>query len=149
MFNDDLSTRTLTLDDLEQVSLLDCTLIDNEICFQSDPVDMHNCIKGGSSFGIFDRDNRLVAFSLAICNEYCIGYVDKCYVSPPYRGKGYQCILIKENIRSMTQKGACEIFAMCSPKNVVSHKNFIKAGFVVFREIKCQGLDRLLLKYAV
>ena len=116
------------------------------MCLKSSSDDINKCIASNCSYGLF-IGNDLIAYSLAYFTEYGTAYIDKCYVKNDYRGNGYQYILLNMNVGSLVSNGACEIFAMVSPKNTASIKSFTNAGFYIKRDAKCNDYERYILKY--
>ncbi len=143
-----LTTSVLTMMELQQVMAFESSLTDGEICLKSDYDDIRNGIIGGCSFGVFDND-KLVAYTIAVWNEYGVGYIDKCFVSEEYRGKGLQRLMLTRSMEALLKKNVHEVFAMCSPKNTVSLRNFMTQRFSVVRNIEYEGRERLLLKFYI
>lgn len=121
---------------------------DDASCFSSDISDIVKSIKSGCSSCVVS-DGELLGYSLAYCDEYGVGYVEKCFVKEDIRGFGLQKELVKDNLKRLVTKGVSEVYSMCSPTNKASLKNFVSVGFRIMREIEFQGEKRLILKWSV
>ena len=140
--------RLVVLRDLEAINQFESTLEDGATCLRSDEHDILDSIKGGCSVGMFNGE-ELIAYSLAKWNDYGIGYVDKCFVAPAYRGQGIQKGMLSENLLALVGKKVHEVWAMASPSNIASLRSFFYVGFQEYKDITCEGFPRKLLKYNV
>lgn len=127
------------------IGIEDESIRDERLCLKSTKEEIKKCLLSGCSYGLYDK-NELVAFSLCYYSDYCTGYIDKCFVSPEYRGNGIQKLLLKNNISSLLERGVDEIYAMASPINIPSLKSFESVGFYVKKELEFYGNYRYLLK---
>lgn len=140
--------RFLVPSDKEAINRFESTLVDGSICLKSDTHDIEDSLNGECSVGMF-VDDELVAYSLAKWNDYGIGYVDKCFVAPAYRGQGIQKGMLSANLLALVGKKVHEVWAMTSPTNIASLRSFIYVGFQEYKDIICEGFPRKLLKYKV
>lgn len=140
--------RFLVPSDKEAINRFESTLVDGSICLQSDTHDIEDSLNGECSVGMF-VDEELVAYSLAKWNDYGIGYVDKCFVAPAYRGQGIQKSMLSANLLALIGKKVHEVWAMASPTNIASLRSFSYVGFQEYKDITCEGFPRKLLKYKV
>lgn len=141
-----VDVRILSKKDLRSVLDFEDTLNDFNICFKSRGEVLHKCICSGLSVGIF-VDNTLSAYLLSYSNEYGVNYIDKCFVSPEYRGHGWQkTILLKHNdlVRAI---GVKLILSMASPSNFASIHSFKQVGFKEAYHTSVSGYDRIVLMY--
>lgn len=129
-----------TITDIEESSLSDF-----EQCMKSEREDISKSLQSGCSYGVFSN-GYLVAYSLCYKSDYGTGYVEKCFVSPSHRGRGYQRKMLQKNIRALVENGVYNIYTMVSPSNPVSQKNFESVGFRVEKEIKYNGLFRYIMR---
>lgn len=115
-------------------------------CLRSTRQDVIKSLRSGMSYGAFLKD-ELIAYNLCFDNEYRIAFVEKCFVHPSYRGNGLQSSLLMKSLAAMRQKGIINAFAMASPTNVWSLRNFRSRGFESVGEIEFQGYKRLILRH--
>lgn len=146
MSNSDIEMRFLVLGDMEAINQFESTLTDGSSCLRSDEHDILESLKGECSIGMFEGE-RLVAYSLAKWNDYGIAYIDKCFVAPAFRGRGFQIGMLSANLLALNGKKVHEIWAMVSPTNNASLRNFSSVGFLEYMDITCDGFPRKLLKY--
>lgn len=97
------------------------------------------------SFGAFLNDVP-IAYNLCYGNEYCIGFVEKCFVHPSYRGRGLQSTLLMMNMAAMMNRGIIAAYALTSPNNPWSLRNFKARGFEVVGKTEIEGYKRLILR---
>ncbi len=140
-----ISVRTLNKDDIPSVLFLEDTyLTDPSMCLRSSVDNVDKCISSGLSIGIF-CDNKLVAYCLCYDSDYSVGFVEKCFVLPEWRGRNFQLHLLKLSISRMICGGVVNIYSMVSPDNVWSMRNFNKIGFKDFDKKEFEGYKRVIL----
>lgn len=115
-------------------------------CLRSTRKDVVKSLRSGMSYGAFLND-ELIAYNLCYNNEYCIAFVEKCFVHPNHRGHGLQSTLLMMSMDAMRRNGIINAFAMTSPNNIWSLRNFRARGFDTVGEVEFQGYKRLILKY--
>lgn len=120
-------------------------LCDPAECLRSTRQDVVKSLRAGLSYGAF-LNGELIAYNLCYDNEYRIAFVEKCFVHPNHRGHGLQSSLLMMNMSAMRKKGIINAFAMASPNNVCSLRNFRARGFETVGEIEFQGYKRLILR---
>lgn len=142
-----ISIRALKEDDIPSVLFLEDTyLTDPSMCLRSSVDDVDKCIWSGLSIGIF-CDNKLVAYCLCYDSDYSIGFIEKCFVSPDWRGRNLQHRLLELSMSIMRRRGLLNIYSMVSPDNVWSMRNFNNVGFKVFDKKEFEGYKRVILKW--
>lgn len=138
--------RVLRQGDLQKVLSLEREhLCDPAECLRSARQDVVKSLRAGLSYGAF-LNGELIAYNLCYDNEYRIAFIEKCFVHPNHRGHGLQSSLLMMNMSAMRQKGIINAFAMASPNNVWSLRNFRARGFETVGEIEFQGYKRLILR---
>lgn len=141
-----LELRELRISDLSGILLSEREhLTDPNICLQSVREDIVKSLHSGLSFGAFLNDMP-IAYNLSYCNEYCIGFVEKCFVHPSYRGRGLQSTLLMATLAAMMNRGIIAAYALASPDNPWSLRNFKARGFEVVGKTEIDGHKRLILK---
>lgn len=117
-------------------------------CLRSDRAIILEYLQAGNCFG-FIEDGELVSFVLFSINEYLVGFVEKCFVLPNFRGRGLSKLMLSEVVKIATGCHCISIYAMCSPANKLSLNSFRGAGFCVAAKAICEGQSRVILKYEV
>lgn len=141
-----LEVRELRISDLSGILLSEQEhLTDPNICLRSSREDIAKSLHSGLSFGAF-LNNTPIAYNLCYGNEYCIGFVEKCFVHPSYRGRGLQSTLLMMNMAAMMNRGIIAAYALTSPDNPWSLRNFKARGFEVVGKTEIEGHKRLILK---
>lgn len=141
-----LEVRELRISDLSEILLSEQDhLTDPNICLRSSREDIAKSLHSGLSFGAF-LNNTPIAYNLCYGNEYCIGFVEKCFVHPTYRGRGLQSTLLMMNMAAMMNRGIIAAYALTSPDNPWSLRNFKARGFEVVGKTEIEGHKRLVLK---
>lgn len=120
------------------------SLIDDNLCMRSTNEDIEKSIKSECSVGVL-FEGRLVAYSLCYLDEYGVSYIDKCYVSDDRRGSGIQVEMVELNLSLLQEKGAFISYAMVSPDNIASNKNFERCGFTLAKVRDVNGFKRNIL----
>lgn len=144
--NANIESRALRRSDLQKVLYSEREHLCNPTeCLRSTRQDVVKSLRSGMSYGAF-LNGELIAYNLCYDNEYRIAFVDKCFVHPNHRGHGLQSTLLMMNMAAMRQKGIINAFAMASPNNVWSLRNFRARGFEVVGEIEFEGHKRLILR---
>lgn len=138
---------TLSMCEYDKIITLERELdVKEEMCMLSEDIDIRKSLLSGCSKALVAND-EIIAYTLAYNTDYGTAYVDKCYVRKDFRGKGMQAAMLKSVVNSLLCYGVHEIYAMVSPKNEWSMNNFRKVGFSPIREMKCNGYDRIILKW--
>lgn len=141
-----LEVRELRISDLSGILLSEQEhLTDPNICLRSAREDIAKSLHSGMSFGAFLNDVP-IAYNLCYGNEYCIGFVEKCFVHPSHRGRGLQSTLLMMNMAAMMNRGIIAAYALTSPDNPWSLRNFKARGFEVVGKTEIEGHKRLVLK---
>ena len=141
-----LEIRELRISDLSGILLSEQEhLTDPNICLRSSREDIAKSLHSGLSFGAF-LNNTPIAYNLFYGNEYCIGFVEKCFVHPTYRGRGIQSTLLMMNMAAMMNRGIIAAYALTSPDNPWSLRNFKARGFEIVGKTEIEGHKRLVLK---
>lgn len=141
-----LEFRELRMDDLSGILLSEQEyLTDPNICLRSSREDIIKSLHSGLSFGAL-LNNVPIAYNLCYGNEYCIGFVEKCFVHPSHRGQGLQSTLLMMNMAAMMNRGIIAAYALTSPDNPWSLRNFKARGFKVVGKTEIDGRKRLILK---
>ena len=141
-----LEIRRLRTDDISGILLSEQKhLTDPNTCLRSGKEDIVKSLHSGMSFGVFLNDVP-IAYNLCYGNEYCIGFVEKCFVHPSHRGRGIQSTLLMMNMVAMINQGIIAAYALTSPKNTWSLRNFKARGFEVVGKTKIDGYKRLILR---
>ena len=141
-----LELRELRIDDLSGILLSEQEyLTDPNICLRSSREDIIKSLHSGLSFGAL-LNNVPIAYNLCYGNEYCIGFVEKCFVHPSHRGQGLQSTLLMMNMAAMMNRGIISAYALTSPDNPWSLRNFKARGFEVVGKTEIDGRKRLILK---
>lgn len=141
-----LKVRELRIGDLSGILLSEQEhLTDPNICLRSSREDIAKSLHSGLSFGAF-LNNTPIAYNLCYGNEYRIGFVEKCFVHPSYRGRGLQSTLLMMNMAAMMNQGIIAAYALASPDNPWSLRNFKARGFEVVGKTEIEGHKRLILK---
>lgn len=138
--------RILSQKDLECILNYEETLNDCNTCFKSREGVVSKCIDSGFSIGIF-VDNTLSAYTLSYSNEYGINYIEKCFVSPEYRGQGWQVTMLLKHNELVKSIGTKFIFSMASPSNWVSIRSFKQVGFKEAYPTSVGGYNRIVFVY--
>lgn len=120
-------------------------LKDPDTCLLSSEEDIVKSLDSGMSFGAL-LNGVPIAYNLCYSNEYCIGFVEKCFVHPSYRGRGLQSTLLMMNMAAMINRGIIAVYALTSPNNPWSLRNFKARGFEVVGRTEIDGHKRLILK---
>ena len=141
-----LELRELRIGDLSGILLSEQEhLTDPNTCLRSSQEDIEKSLHSGMSFGAFLNDAP-IAYSLCYGNEYCISFVEKCFVHPFHRGHGLQSTLLMMNMAAMMNRGIIAAYALTSPNNPWSLRNFKARGFEVIGKTEIEGHKRLILK---
>lgn len=141
-----LEFRVLHAGDLSGIILSELEhLTDPDTCLRSSKEDIVKSLDSGMSFGAFLNEVP-VAYNLCYGNEYCIGFIEKCFVHPSYRGRGFQSTLLMMNMAAMINRGIIAAYALTSPNNPWSLRNFKARGFEVVGRTEIDGHKRLILK---
>lgn len=141
-----LEFRRLRTDDISGILLSEQKhLTDPNTCLRSGKEDVVKSLHSGMSFGVFLNDVP-IAYNLCYGNEYCIGFVEKCFVHPSYRGRGIQSTLLKMSMVAMINQGIIAVYALTSPNNTWSLRNFKARGFEVVGKTEIDGYKRLILR---
>lgn len=141
-----LEVRELRISDFSGILLSEQEhLTDPNICLRSSRGDVAKSLHSGLSFGAF-LNNTPIAYNLCYGNEYCIGFVEKCFVHPSCRGRGLQSTLLMMNMAAMMNQGIVAAYALTSPNNPWSLRNFKARGFEVVGKTEIEGHKRLILK---
>ena len=145
-----LEVRRLTGEDFKQIVDIENASLNNpSMCMKSDLMDIDNSCFCGCSHAAF-MDGRIVAYVLCYCNEYGVAFIDKCWVSPEFRGRGLQRSLVGDCIQIIMRRQLAKyIFTMCSPRNTISLFNFYKVGFKRSHSTMCYGHQRTVLRYEI
>lgn len=142
-----ISLKVLKQDDIPIVLFMENTyLTEPSICLRSSVECVDKCISSGLSIGIF-CDKKLIAYCLCYDSDYSVGFVEKCFVHPYWRGRNMQRQLLELSISRMMYGGIVNIYSMVSPDNVWSMRNFRMVGFKDFCKKEFEGYKRVILKY--
>lgn len=136
----------LSSKDLESILDYEKQLNDANLCFKSSESIIKRCLNLGCSVGVYINGD-LSAYSLCYYNEYGIGYIDKCFVSPEQRGQGWQVSMLLKNINLLISKNIKIIYSMASPSNWVSTRSFKQVGFKEIYPVSVSGHNRTVLFY--
>lgn len=138
--------RALRRNDLPEIVAVEKEyLTDPNTCLRSAREDIVKSLHSGMSFGAF-LNNVPIAYNLCYGNEYCIGFIEKCFVHPSYRGLGFQSTLLMMNMAAMMNQGIITAYALTSPNNPWSLRNFKARGFEVIGKTEIEGHKRLILR---
>ena len=138
--------RILSMKDHWRIAKLEYLQTKPSLCMKSSTEDIIKSLQSECSCGLWIA-GELVAYSLAYHTDYGTAYIDKCYVSEAYRGQKFQTMLLRQNIDSLLRQGVHEIYAMTSPDNVASLKNFMSVGFEIAREVRFGDYKRYILRW--
>ncbi len=141
--------RALTSGDLQQIVAIEEASLDcPTLCLKSEIADIEKSCSSGCSPAIL-VNGEIIAYTLCYHNEYGVAFVDKCYVKPKYRGHGHQKHQLQVCQLELLKVGVKTAYAMCSPFNVHSLRNFEDVGFTKSHDTVCNGQKRIVLRYEV
>lgn len=138
----------LDISSLQEVLDMELGLNDPMLCIRSDEEVISECLNSGYSLGAYNGE-VLVAFSLFYYNEYGCGFVEKCFVSPTYRGRSLQSRLLNSQMSMIGGLNLHSVYALCSEDNYASMKSFARSGYEVLKRTMLEGYPRAILRYEV
>lgn len=164
--NKQLSKRVFTLRLLDERDIEEAMMLQSEVCkiilddnvfVPLTDIEMENAITKQMSFGLYDSNNKLVAFSSLIITPdetsnlaVDCGYDDKndsavidcMFTALDCRGFNTQRFLVQVSIFAATRYNKDMIFTTVSPDNFHSANNFVKSGFRLVNTKEKYGFTR-------
>jgi len=122
-------------------------LCNKEECLQSSYGSIDRCLSSGCSIGYF-MDQMLVGYTLANYTDFTVGYIEKSFVLPSFRGYQIQMNSTEQVLKLLADHGVKDVYTMVSPCNAVSISNLEKLGFKFLRKIMVNGVDRNIMFYS-